>query len=162
MSSAKGLGRLEDSRLLRGNGRYSADRSLPDQVYAAFLRSPFAHANLRAVSVSAAQSMEGVLAVLTSTDIAAVGYGNAPCVPGLKHADGTTMVVPDWVPLAYQCVRFAGEPVAIVVATNPFIAVDATEAIECDYNELPPIIATKYDAAPPIAIWPHAPDTTWR
>jgi aerobic carbon-monoxide dehydrogenase large subunit len=151
-------GRVEDLRLLRGRGCYSDDINLPGQAYAVFLRSPVAHGIIRELDVSAARGRAGVLAVLTGEDLAPLGYGRLPDFPPQKHADGTDMKKPDWPPLANGRVRYVGEPVAVAIAETASAAQDAAEAIVARFDELPAIVDTAYDPAPPVAIWPEMAD----
>src|SRR5438067_1904536 len=81
--------RLEDPRLIQGLGRYSADVNLPRQAYAVIVRSPHAHARIRALDTAAARGATGVLAVLTHADLAADKLGHLPTDGGRKRADGT-------------------------------------------------------------------------
>jgi carbon-monoxide dehydrogenase large subunit len=151
-------GRVEDERLVTGRGRYSDDARAPDQAYAAFLRAPMAHGEIRSIDVEAARESPGVLAVLTGADLEGLGYGRAFVVPGLKHADGRPAFVPDWPPLATGRVRFVGEPVALVVADSAAAAHDAAELIDVTFAELPAVVHTRYEPRPETAIWPEAPD----
>lgn len=151
-------GRVEDRRLVTGGGRYTSDLPHEHLAHAAFLRAPLAHADIVSIDVSAALAMPGVLCVLTSEDMAGRGYGRAPHAPGQRNRDGTPMVVPDWPPLAAGRIRFAGEPVAVVVADSAAQAVDALDAIAVEYDALPVVTSSVYVAAPPVAVWPHAPE----
>jgi carbon-monoxide dehydrogenase large subunit len=158
MAACDFKGRVEDQRLVRGQGTYSADFNLPGQLYGAFLRSPMAHAELRSVDIDGALAMDGVRAVLIGADLKELGFGKAAVVPGQMHADGRPMLVPDWPPLVIDRVRYLGESIALVVATSAALAQDATEAIVCDLVELPASVQTEYGASPESPVWPHAPD----
>lgn len=81
----KAVPRLEDHRLLTGSGRYSDDFNLPGQAYAVVVRSPHAHARIRAIEAASAASMPGVLAVLTGTDYLEDGLGSMTCSPAARH-----------------------------------------------------------------------------
>src|SRR5690348_3336802 len=83
--------RLEDPKLLRGEGRYTDDVNLPGQVYAAMVRSPLAHGTIRSIDAAAARAMPGVLGVYTGADLAATGYGGI--MPGIQvpNYDGSPM-----------------------------------------------------------------------
>src|SRR4051812_36039091 len=113
---------VESAPLLRGAGSYVDDVSLPGQVYARIVRSPLAHARLRAVRTEPASAREGVVAVVTAAD-----------VPDLRipirmpHASVPEADLALQPPLAQERVRYVGEPVAIVVATDPYVAEDAAE-----------------------------------
>jgi carbon-monoxide dehydrogenase large subunit len=150
--------RIEDERLLRGGGRYTADLIPLGVAGAAFLRSPVPHARLTRVDATAARSMPGVLAVLTGADLP--GFGRMAGVPPQTHADGTPMFVPDCPPLATDRLRFVGHPIALVVAETAHAAQDAAEAIEVEFEELPAVVETVYDPSPAAPIWEHAPDNT--
>jgi len=98
--------RREDPRLLRGEGRYLDDVTLPRETRAVMVRSPHAHARIRSIDVRAAAQMPGVLAVLTHADWAADGLGTLPCDVPRKRRDGRPMYVPPRFPLADGRVRF--------------------------------------------------------
>ena len=86
--------RVEDERLLTGGGRYTDDVVPEGQVAAVFVRSPHAHAEIRAVRTETARAMPGVLAVLTVDDLDAAGMGNLPCRAATRNRDGTPVHVP--------------------------------------------------------------------
>ncbi|MEQ9146502.1 MAG: xanthine dehydrogenase family protein molybdopterin-binding subunit [Parvibaculaceae bacterium] len=142
--------RVEDDRLITGHGRYTDDITLPDQVYAYIVRSPYAHARLGNIDVEDAQSAEGVLAVYTIADFDAAGYGEVPNVAYamVKNRDGTPMYKTTRPILARDKVRYAGEPVAVVVATSAALARDAGELVMADYDDLPVIVDTEKAASP--------------
>ena len=98
-------------------------------MHAAILRSPHAHAIIRAIDVDAARAAQGVAAVLTGADVTALG---APLLAGVKAP------IQCW-PIAVERVRYVGEPVAVVVAADRYLAEDALELIEVDYEPLPPL-----------------------
>ncbi|MBB3896617.1 xanthine dehydrogenase family protein molybdopterin-binding subunit [Roseococcus suduntuyensis] len=129
--------RVEDPRLLLGQGRYTDDISLPGEVAGHVLRSPHAHAEIKSMDVSAAQAMPGVLAVITGADLAAAGIGEVPCAIPLKNKDGTDRANTPRLPLATDRVRHVGDPVAFIVAETPQQARDAAEAVEVEYEILP-------------------------
>jgi carbon-monoxide dehydrogenase large subunit len=151
--------RLEDPRLLRGLGRYSDDVSLARQAYAVVVRSPHAHARLRAVDPSVALKAPGVLAVLTGADLAADGLGSLPSDPGRKRRDSSPAFTTPRPALARERVRHVGDPVALVVAETPEQAVDAAALVAVDYEPLPAVSATAVatQAGAP-AVWDQAPD----
>src|SRR3954469_639642 len=116
--------RLEDFRLITGQGRYTDDVSLPNQLYAVFVRSPHAHARIRAIEAATARRAKGVVAILTAEDFLASGARGvnhnanpADVIEGKQKAFGVgkTLEVPH-LPFAHGKVRFVGEPVALVVA----------------------------------------------
>ena len=150
--------RTEDLRLLSGQGRYTDDVSLPDQVWAYILRSPHAHARIASIEASAAKSADGVLLVLTGADVKADGLGPIPCVsPPVTNRDGSPYAPTERHALAINTVRHVGDAVALVVAETLNQARDAAELIEVDYDELPSVSDT-VGATQPSApqVWPNA------
>jgi carbon-monoxide dehydrogenase large subunit len=126
--------RVEDPRLLQGLGRYSDDVSLPRQASAVVVRSPHAHACIRALDAAAARTAPGVLAVLAGADLAADGLGNLPTDPGRKRRDGSPAFTTPRPALAHARVRHVGDPVALVVAETREQATDAAELVAIDYD----------------------------
>ncbi|MEO0822736.1 MAG: xanthine dehydrogenase family protein molybdopterin-binding subunit [Pseudomonadota bacterium] len=123
--------RVEDLRLLRGEGRYVDDVSLPDQAHAALLRSPVAHGRVRNLSLEAARSLPGVLCAWGYEDI------SGHLAPLTSEIPVPIEIAPVSVPnLADETVRFVGQPVAFVVAETRALAESAVEAIEADFEEL--------------------------
>jgi carbon-monoxide dehydrogenase large subunit len=123
--------RKEDPRLIQGRAHYVDDLKLDGMLYLTFVRSPHAHARLKSMDVAAARSTPGVVAVYTGADLKGK-LGPVPCavaMPGLK--------IPEHPCLAVDEVRYAGEPVAAVVATSAYTARDAADKIEVDYEPLP-------------------------
>src|SRR5262245_22604690 len=120
-------GRLEDRRLLTGQGKFTSDWNFPNQAYAAFLRSDRAHAEIVAIDCSAALKAPGVLAVLTGEDIARAGYRSIPTNLGVKDRFGEPLKKPPRPVLAQGKVRHVGECVACVVAESAYAAQDAAE-----------------------------------
>jgi carbon-monoxide dehydrogenase large subunit len=157
----QGVSRFEDPRLVRGGGRYIDDIQLPGTVHGVVLRSPHAHARIKSIDVSAARNAAGVLAVLTSADVKAAGYGDLPVPGGLKRRDGSPMYRPRYPILAEDRVRWVGDCVAFVVAETVAQALDAAETIVVEYEELPAVISTA-EAAMPSAprVWDDCPDNT--
>ncbi|MDX2155714.1 MAG: xanthine dehydrogenase family protein molybdopterin-binding subunit [Hyphomicrobiaceae bacterium] len=155
--------REEDKRFLRGDGRYTDDISLPSQAHSYMLRSPYAHARIRAIDTRAATEAPGVLAVYTGEDLAMAGLGDLPCfvakaVP-LKRPDGSPIFVPPHPALARDKVAFVGDCVAFVVAETRDQARNATELIEIDYEALPANTDTRAALAEgALAIWEGCPD----
>ncbi|MGH6618518.1 MAG: xanthine dehydrogenase family protein molybdopterin-binding subunit, partial [Alphaproteobacteria bacterium] len=150
--------RVEDTRLLTGRGRYTDDIDLDNQAYAVVLRSPHAHAEIRAIDAAPALAAPGVLAVYTAADIKAAGLGTLPCVIPLKQVDGSPLVTPPRPLLADGRVRHVGDPVAFVVAESVAQANAAAALIEVDYVPLPAVAGTKHatDGGAP-QIWVAAP-----
>ena len=142
------VARTEDPILVRGQGCYTDDLSLPGQAYAVMVRSRIAHGLIKRIGTSAAASMPGALGVYSAADLAA--YGLLKCVLPFKNRDGTPMRMPPRPALAADKVRFAGDPVAFVVAESPLAAKDAAEAVELDIDPLPAVVRAQ-DAVGPDA-----------
>ena len=127
--------RKEDTRLVTGRTRWTDNIQLPGMLYVAFLRSPMAHARITRVDVSAARRRPGVVAAFSGRDFADE-QGSLPCAWPVTE----DMVQPDHPPMAVDTVRYVGEAVACVVATDRYRAADALEAIEVEYEPLPPVL----------------------
>jgi carbon-monoxide dehydrogenase large subunit len=134
--------RVEDRRFITGNGRYVDDLTRPRQVHAFMLRSPHAHAHIRAIDIEAAAAAPGVLAVYTGADLARDGIGTLPCLSPLHNRDGSPAVMPPRPALAGERVRHVGDAVAMVVADSVNAARDAAEQIAVDYAPLPAVVDT--------------------
>jgi carbon-monoxide dehydrogenase large subunit len=141
-------GRLEDRRLLTGQGKYTSDWNFPKQAYAAFLRSDRAHAEIVSIDAAAALVAPGVLAVLTGKDIAEAGYKSIPTNLAVKDLSGEPLKKPPRPVLAQGKVRHVGECVACVIAESPLAAQDATELIAVEYNDLPAVTTAEAALAP--------------
>jgi aerobic carbon-monoxide dehydrogenase large subunit len=127
------LKRVEDPRLITGVATYVDDLRLPGLLHAAFVRSPYAHARVGRINTDAARALPGVLAVLTGADVND-RCGTVPCasdIPGLKAPAHTV--------LASDRVYFVGHPVAVVVAVDRYVATDAVELVDVDYDPLPAV-----------------------
>ena len=135
-------GRLEDDRMLTGRGRYVSDWNLPGQAYAHFVRSDRAHAQIAGIAKELALKSPGVLAIFTGEDIA-TELKSLPCALPVKGRGGMELIHPGRPALAQGRVRFAGEPVALVVAESPAAAQDAAELLEIDYRDLPAVVRTR-------------------
>ena len=123
----RGVARLEDDALLRGQGRYMDDLDpAPHAGQAAILRSPFAHARVNALDASAALELPGVIGVLTGADVARL---SSPFAVGVPDA-------PPYFAAAHEVARYAGEPLAVVVARDRYVAEDALELFELDLEPL--------------------------
>jgi carbon-monoxide dehydrogenase large subunit len=123
--------RREDPRLIQGRATYVDDIALVGMQYVAFKRSDVAHGRIRSIDTSAAAEMDGVEAVFTGADIAKL----LPPMP-----IGTPFPSPEHRAVAVDVVRFAGEPVAVVVARDRYVARDAIDAITVDYDPLPAVV----------------------
>ena len=151
--------RLEDQRLLTGKGQFIDDKPEEGALWLHVLRSPHAHARIVSVDTRAAAVMTDVEAVYTGADLVADDIGTLPTLLVFPRPDGSPMTVPPRRLLAHEVVRFAGEPVAAVVAKSRVAAQSAAEAIAVEYEVLPsvvdPVAATKPGAP---AVWAGAPD----
>jgi carbon-monoxide dehydrogenase large subunit len=157
--------RFEDLRLVRGAGRYTDDVSMPGQAYAAFVRSPHAHARILRIDAAAARAMPGVVTVLTGADYVADGLKGALQHPNPADAidvkvrsfepEKRPIVDERHYPLALERARFPGEAVAIVVADSIYAARDAAEAVDVEYD----VLGAATDSRAAIGaepLWPEA------
>jgi aerobic carbon-monoxide dehydrogenase large subunit len=138
--------RREDPRLLRGQGRYFDDLKLADQLYAAIVRSPHAHADIRSIDTRAASQMPGVHAVLTGDDYRADALGSLPSMAPYKKRDGSPMYLPPRPAIAFGRVFHVGHPVAVIVGDTLDRARDAAERVVIDYAPRPAVVSAR-DAA---------------
>ena len=152
----KSVERREDARFLTGRGQYTDDITLPQQSYAYFLRSPYAHARITSLDTAAAAQAEGVLGIFTGEHFKAVG--GLPCGWLINSVDGTAMKEPRHPVLADGKVRYVGDRVAMVVAETLDQAKAAAALIEVDYDELPPVIDIAKVASAGAAVHDEAPD----
>ena len=139
--------RKEDQRLLTGRGRYIADIVVPGMLHLVFVRSQVAHARIKSIDTSKAKAMPGVVAVITGDDI----KDQIAPLPQPVVVPNMPAKYPTHWPLAVGKVRFHGDALAAVVARDKYVAEDAAEAIEVDYEELP------YVGDPEAALKPGAP-----
>jgi carbon-monoxide dehydrogenase large subunit len=150
--------RVEDDYLVRGTGRFIADAPEPGQVAAAFVRSPHAHARIRAANTETAKKVRGVLAVLTGADIEAAGVGSVTRHPPLAGRGGGKLVLPHRPALARERVMYVGETVAMVIAETGFAAQDAADLIEVDYEPIDPVVDMRAALEPSAPqLWTAAP-----
>ncbi|WP_431131067.1 xanthine dehydrogenase family protein molybdopterin-binding subunit [Variovorax paradoxus] len=138
--SGHAVRRLEDESLLAGRGRYTDDVTLAGQTHLVFLRSPYPHARIVSIDVSAAAAMPGVLRVVTGAEMAEAGVKPMPGAAGFRRADGSDAASPPRLAMAHERARFVGEAVAAVVAETVQQARDAAEAVVVDYEELPMVV----------------------
>jgi carbon-monoxide dehydrogenase large subunit len=132
--------RKEDPALLTGRGRYVDDLQLPGTLHMAYVRSSQAHARITGIDTEAARDLPGVLGVWTAADLP--GLPNTRSIPGMERPC-----------LATDTVRFVGEPVAVVAATDRYLAADAAAAVVVDYDPLPALVtieAAMAEGAAPI------------
>ena len=143
--------RREDPRLLTGHGSFVDDMQLPDMLHACVLRSPHAHARLKSIAIEAARRLPGVVAVLTGADIAGA-LSDLPTRAMEGEWQVEVMHGPEQPVLARDKVCYVGQPVAIVAARDRYVARDAIDLIEVNYDPLPPILdpleAAQEDSTP--------------
>jgi aerobic carbon-monoxide dehydrogenase large subunit len=126
--------RVEDDRLLRGHGRYTDDID-EGALECCFVRSPYAHARITSIDASAAREMPGVVAVYTAVDLPFGGVDLPLLIPHPNLTHGRTQRC-----LASEIVRYAGEAVAFVIAETRYVAEDAAEIVQVEYEPLPVVI----------------------
>ena len=135
----KSVKRVEDKRFLTGQGKYTDDIKLPGMTHAYMLRSPYAHAKINGIDISAAQNAEGVVHIFTGADIAKTGIVGVPCGWQVNFKNGDTMKEPPHPLLVADRVKHVGDAVAMVIAETRDQARDAAELIDVDYEELPAV-----------------------
>ncbi len=133
--------RKEDRRLLLGQARFVADIALPRMLHMAVVRSDHAHALIKGIDITAAASAAGVRLVLTGADLSD-SVGPLPSIDLAGEGNAALQRV-----LATDRVRFVGEPVAVVVAEDPFMAADAAALIEIAYQPLPVVLGAEAAAS---------------
>jgi aerobic carbon-monoxide dehydrogenase large subunit len=144
-----GVLRKEDPELITGHGRFIDDMTLPGMLWMAVVRSPLAHARINSVDTSAALSMPGVVAAFSGQDLASEWGGGLPCAWPVTD----DIKMPTHWPVAQDKARFAGDPVAVVVADSRAHAKDALEGVEVDYEPLDPVVSLEdalKDGAPKV------------
>ena len=154
-SSAKHGDHDELDDFVRGRGRYTSDINGPEQLYAFFVRSPFAAALIKHIDVSVAESLQGVHAVLTGEQLSRDGIGKIMPLAIFSGSDGKPMVQAGIPVLAYPEVRYVGEAVALVVADSMAIAQLAAEQVEIDWDAQVPV-TDPLKALDPMAARVHA------
>lgn len=152
--------REEDPRLLRGEGRYTADLEFPrDTLHAVVVRSTHAHARIVAIDTARAKASPGVVAVYTGADIAADKLGTIVCRMPMKRPDGKPMHQSGMLGIVRDRTRMVGEIVAYVVAETLWQAKDAAELVNVEYEPLPAVVLAE-DAVKPgaPALWEDCPN----
>ncbi|MEH2478928.1 carbon-monoxide dehydrogenase large subunit [Nitrobacteraceae bacterium AZCC 2146] len=151
--------RLEDQRLLTGQGLFIDDKPEDGALWLHVLRSPHAHARITSIDTAAAKAMPGVEAIYTGADLVAEDVGTLPTLPIFKRPDGSAATFPPRRLLAHEIVRFAGESVAAIVATSRAAAQLAAEAIDVQFEVMPAVVDPAAAVAPGApTVWPAAPD----
>ena len=147
----KSVKRREDPRFITGKGQYVDDVKLPGTTYAAFVRSPHAHARIRSIDTGAAKSHPGVVAIFTGKDM--TGVNSLPCGWDLRKAKNIPGVVQDLaivphMPLTSDAARHVGDPVAVVIANSQDAAVDAAEKVRVDWDIQKAVTSTEGATGP--------------
>ena len=158
--------RIEDARFLKGAGRFLANRDAAGTLSMAVLRSPHGHADITSLDTSRAETMPGIVGIITASDLERAGIGRIKAGTVESCVEGRVAHVPPFDLLAADRVRYAGQAVAAVIAETRAAALDAVEAIDIAYVERPAVV----DLAAAVsgttdAIWPEAPDNVavhWR
>ena len=126
--------RTEDPKYLTGRGNFIDDIALPGLTHAAFLRSPYPHAYITTLDTSSARALEGVVGVFTADDLKDI------IDPVLVGVDEPKAVTQEQLPLARDKVRYVGEPVAVVIAQSRYVAEDACELIDIEWEPLSAVV----------------------
>ncbi|WP_422003374.1 xanthine dehydrogenase family protein molybdopterin-binding subunit [Reyranella sp.] len=140
--------RREDRRFLTGRGRYADNTAPAGSLAVLFVRSPHAHARLRAIDTASALAAPGVVAVYTAADLVADRVGHLPAISEIKDAAGNRHREPRHMPMPPDKVRHVGDIVAMVVAGTLDQARDAAELVEVDYQTLPAVVTVAQALAP--------------
>ena len=141
--TGQSIKRFEDHRLLTGQSSFVDDMTRPGMLHALILRSPHGHARIRSIDASAALALPGVAAVITAQDIADLAQ-----LPTRESTDADEMHPPRHPALAVDKACYAGQPVAIVLADEAYVAEDAMELVSIDYEVLPAVIDPSEATAP--------------
>jgi carbon-monoxide dehydrogenase large subunit len=143
------IDRIEDLRLLTGSGTFVGDLKPDNLLYAVILRSPFAHGFIRKIEAGAARSLAGVAAIITAAEV-----GEVPIIPIRQHGkpEGEPFRQPV---IAGKKVRYVGEPIAVIVASDQCIAEDAAELLEIELDELPAIATHEIAASGETLLFEH-------
>ncbi|MDB5534607.1 MAG: aerobic-type carbon monoxide dehydrogenase, large subunit CoxL/CutL-like protein [Hyphomicrobiales bacterium] len=152
----KWAGRYEDGPLLRGEGQYTDDMRAEKVTFAAFVRSPHAHAKIKSIDTAAAKAAEGVLAVYTAKDFEEFGFGTVSGSIPFPGKNGVMPVSPFRPVLAHDLVGHAGEPVVMVVAKSEAAALDAADLVVVDYDTLPAVVTLEQAMTGKTQIWAQA------
>ena len=149
--SGTGIGaavrRKEDRRFITGTGHYTDDITRPGQVFAYFMRSPYAHAKIKTIDAGAAAKMPGVAGVFTGAQFAEDKLGNLICGWTVLSKDGSPMKMAPHAALAAGKANYVGDAVAVVLADTLAQAKDASEKVAIDYEELPAVVDSMGAAA---------------
>jgi carbon-monoxide dehydrogenase large subunit len=149
--------RVEDDALVRGAGHFMDDPRLPNTVYAAFVRSPHAHARIVSVRTDDARKAKKVLAVFTAQDMKAANVGTVSRHPPVPGRGGAKMIMPFRPSLAGDKAMHVGDPVVMIVAETAAAAQDAADLVQIDYEELPAVITLDAAMKGGTQLYPEAP-----
>ncbi|MBN9083690.1 MAG: xanthine dehydrogenase family protein molybdopterin-binding subunit [Rhizobiales bacterium] len=155
-SMRKWAGRIEDGPLLRGEGQYTDDMRPERVVFAAFVRSPHAHAKIKGIDTSAAKAARDVLAVYTADDFADLGLGSVTGSIPFPGKGGSMPISPFRPVLAKDKVMHAGELVAMVVAKSEAAALDAADLVNVDYEALTAVVTLDQARESKTQLFPEA------
>jgi aerobic carbon-monoxide dehydrogenase large subunit len=133
--------RIEDKRFITGKGRYTDDIQLPGMLHAYILRSPHAHARIKSIDTATASKMAGVVKIYTGKDFESVN--GVPCGWQVNFKDGTTMREPKHPLLVVDKALHVGDGVALVIATDKYLAKDAADEIQINWEVLPAVTNPK-------------------
>ncbi|MEC9459325.1 MAG: xanthine dehydrogenase family protein molybdopterin-binding subunit [Pseudomonadota bacterium] len=129
--------RIEDTRLITGEGSYTDDLKFSDMCYGAFVRSPYAHAKILKIDIEEAKKMPGVIDILTADSFINDGITHMSVIDFLENKDGTPMNASKKPILANEVVRHVGDPVVFIIADSVNEALDASDHVLIEYEELP-------------------------
>ena len=129
--------RIEDTRLITGEGSYTDDLKFPNMCYGAFVRSPYAHAKILKIDIEEAKKMPGVIDVFTADNFINDGITHMSVIDFLENKDGTPMNASKKPVLANEVVRHVGDPVVFIIADSINEALDASDHVLIEYEELP-------------------------
>ncbi len=158
LRNAEFQGRIEDARMVTGQGQYASDLTAPGMAHAAIVRSDVAHGLIRSIDVAAARAHPDVLAVYTAADLAASGPTHMPCGPNLPMTNGEPAFQAARPVLAGERVRFVGEGIAFVVAETEAAARDAAALVAADIDDLPLVTDALAARSGGPAVWAEVPD----
>jgi len=146
--SGRSVKRIEDEGLLKGVGQYTDDVAPAGQLRMVFVRSPYPHARIAGIDKAQAESLPGVVKIVTGEELVRAGVREIPTNPAFRRGDGSPAASAPRRALAHERVRYVGEPVVAVVAETLQQARDAAEAVMVDYEELPHVVDLEAAVSP--------------
>src|SRR5688500_3505630 len=146
------MARVEDTRLLTGKGTFVDDVQRPGMLHACFVRSPFAHARIANIDTAAALALPGVRAIFTAADL------NGEVVEAWHAVAGKDVPDTPRPPLAEGVVKFVGDPVALVIAENRYVAEDAVDLVDVDYEPMPALADFRTSPESGVVVHDEYPD----